>query len=162
MQISNSSPLNIVNLIRSKDNQNMKDDTIKKMSLKESNEQYDRLEISEEGLEISKGLCKAKEITITKPSEWTIMSRTFESKIENTRESLEKRDNLNLSYAEGLQFMKDESSKWVEKIRENDPEMFVAWLKLSKDDIVAGRPDFASLPSNFTIEDYYSYVGNEE
>lgn len=46
----------------------------------------------------------------------------------------------------------------MEDKRQNDPEMFVAWLQLNKAHIQNGEADLVGLPSDFTMEDYDSYV----
>ena len=65
---------------------------------------------------------------------------------------------MNLSFGERLTFLKEDGKKWVENIRENDPEMFAEWLKINKCSIEQGEADLVGLPADFTMEDYYSYV----
>lgn len=104
----------------------------------------DTLVLSTEGISNSSLLNTPNEIKIDKPREWTIGIETLESCINHVDERLE--------------FLKNEGTKWVENIRQNDPEMFVQWLRVNKDNIQNGRADLASLPDNFTMEDYYSYI----
>jgi hypothetical protein len=107
----------------------------------------------------SKNLNVPKNIKMDKlPRKYTIGGETMESFINNTNESLKKSDSMNLSYVEGLKFLQAEGEKWVEDIRENDPEMFVEWLRINKDHIMEGHSNFACLPPDFTMKDYYSYV----
>ncbi len=118
----------------------------------------DRLELSPEGEAHRDTLHITDEVTIEIPRAWTIMGETMESHGNNLKNSLEKADQLNLSCGEHIEFIKNEQRKWVEAIRQNDPEMFVAWLKISQDHIQAGQPELAGLPSDFTMQDFYEYV----
>ncbi|MCT4544721.1 MAG: hypothetical protein N4A63_14385 [Vallitalea sp.] len=106
----------------------------------------------------SKNLNVSKNIINKVPREYTIAIETLESCINHINDSLEKADSMNLSYEEGLKFLKAEGEKWVENIRENDPEMFVQWLKSNKEKIMMGHSDLANLSPDFTMKDYYSYV----
>lgn len=121
---------------------------------------YDTFQLTEEQSEVT--LNVPEEMTHKVPRKWTIMLETIQSKNQQLTESLAKADSMNLSFGDRLTFLKEEGEKWVSNVRENDPEMFVAWLKLSKDHIEEGRSDLAGLPSDFTMEDYYSYVKDEE
>ena len=86
------------------------------------------------------------------------MAETAESYNDHLQCSLEEADRQNLSFGDRLTFLKEQGRNWVEDKRQNDPEMFVAWLKLHKDRIQAGEADLVGLPSDFTMEDYYLYV----
>lgn len=86
------------------------------------------------------------------------MAETAESYNDHLQWSLEEADRQNLSFGDRLTFLKEQGRNWVEDKRQNDPEMFVAWLKLHKDRIQVGEADLVGLPSDFTMEDYYSYV----
>ena len=72
--------------------------------------------------------------------------------------SLEEADRRNLSFGDRLTFLKEEGQKWVEDKRQNDPEMFAAWLQMNKHHIEAGEANLVGLPSDFTMEDYAAYV----
>lgn len=115
------------------------------------------LELTKSGY--AKNLNMTENIKVTKvPRKYTIEIETLESRINHNNISLEKADRMNLSYGERLDFLKTEGEKWVENIRENDPEMFVQWLKFNKERIMTGHSDLASLSPDFTMRDYYSYV----
>jgi hypothetical protein len=118
--------------------------------------QYDRLELSQEQSQVT--LDVPEEITCEIPRAWTIMSETMESFNEHLEWSLDQADSMNLSFGERLTFLKEEGQKWVEDKRQNDPEMFVAWLQLNKEHIQAGEADLVGLPADFTMEDFYSYI----
>ncbi|MBM6724179.1 hypothetical protein H6C13_13955 [Pseudoflavonifractor phocaeensis] len=117
---------------------------------------YDTLELTPDQcqatLDVSNG------ITMEVPRAWTIVSETFKSFDAHLQWSLNEADSLNLSFGDRLTFLKEEGQKWVEDKRQNDPEMFATWLKLHKDYIQRGEGDLVGLPSDFTMEDYYSYV----
>ena len=117
---------------------------------------YDTLELASDQcqatLDVSNG------ITMEVPRAWTIVSETFKSFDAHLQWSLNEADSLNLSFGDRLTFLKEEGQKWVEDKRQNDPEMFAAWLRLHKDYIQRGEGDLVGLPSDFTREDYYSYV----
>lgn len=95
------------------------------------------------------------------PRNYTIAIETLESRINHVKSSLEKANSMNLSYGERMKFLKEDGKRWVKNVKENDPEMFVQWLKFNKDDIRSGRSDLASLPDDFSMEDYYKYVKDE-
>ena len=118
--------------------------------------QYDTLELSPEQSRVT--LDVPDEITVEIPRAWTIMAETAESYNAHLQWSLEEADRQNLSFGDRLTFLKEQGRNWVEDKRQNDPEMFVAWLKLHKDRIQVGEADLVGLPSDFTMEDYYSYV----
>ena len=118
--------------------------------------QYDKLELSQEQSQVT--LDVPDEITIEIPRVWTIMGETAESFNEHLQWSLEEADRQNLSFGDRLTFLKEEGQKWVEDKRQNDPEMFAAWLQMNKHHIQAGEADLVGLPSDFTMEDYNSYV----
>ena len=86
------------------------------------------------------------------------MGETAKSFNENLQWSLEEADRRNLSFGDRLTFLREAGRKWVEDKRQNDPEMFAAWLKMNKHHIQTGEADLVGLPSDFTMEDYYSYV----
>lgn len=118
--------------------------------------QYDTLELTSDQcqatLDVSNG------ITMEIPRAWTIVSETFKSFDDHLQWSLNEADSLNLSFGDRLTFLKEEGQKWVEDKRQNDPEMFATWLKLHKDYIQRGEGHLVGLPSDFTMEDYNSYV----
>ena len=87
-----------------------------------------------------------------------IVGDTIDSWNEHIERTLNTVNNMNLSYGERMSFIRQESKNWVENIKEKDPEMFAEWVRSNKDHIEAGKPHLASLPSNFTLNDYYSYV----
>ncbi|MFT4105195.1 MAG: hypothetical protein QM657_05475 [Lacrimispora sp.] len=118
----------------------------------------DKLELNNEVISKSMLLNAPCEIKINKPREWTIAIEALDSRISHIDESLKKADSLNLSFNDRVEFIKNEGINWVKDVKQNDPEMFVQWLKMNKDNIEAGRSDLASLPSDFTMKDYYSYV----
>lgn len=118
--------------------------------------QYDKLELSQNQSQST--LHVSDEVKCEIPREWTIMAETFESWNENLQSTLEKADHMNLSFDERLTFLREEGQKWVEDKRQNDPEMFVTWLQLHKNHIQAGESALVGLPSDFTMEDYNSYV----
>lgn len=118
--------------------------------------QYDKLELSQEQRPAT--LNVPDEISIDIPRAWTIMGETFECWNQHLQSSLEKADSMNLSFGERLTFLKEDGKKWVDGIRQNDPEMFVAWLKINKDSIEQGKADLVGLPSDFTMQDYFAYV----
>lgn len=117
---------------------------------------YDRLELSKEQSQVTLNVPDA--VTVEVPRAWTIMGETAKSFNENLQWSLEEADRRNLSFGDRLTFLREEGRKWVEDKRQNDPEMFAAWLKMNKHHIQAGEADLVGLPSDFTMEDYYSYV----
>lgn len=119
---------------------------------------FDNLELSDEAASRSALLNMPSELELDKPRAWSISIETLDSRISHMESSIKKADSLNLSFGDRLTFLRDEGKKWVEGIRQSDPEMFEQWLKMNKDNIETGRPDLASLPSDFTIKDYHSYV----
>ena len=118
--------------------------------------QYDKLELSQEQSQVT--LDVPDEISIEIPRAWTIIGETAKSFNEHLQWSLEEADRQNLSFGDRLTFLKEEGQKWVEDKRQNDPEMFAAWLQMNKHHIQAGEADLVGLPADFTMEDYYSYV----
>lgn len=118
--------------------------------------QYDRLELSQDQSQVT--LDVPDEITIEIPRAWTIMGETAKSFNDHLQWSLEEADRQNLSFGDRLTFLKEEGQKWVEDKRQNDPEMFAAWLQMNKHHIQAGEADLVGLPADFTMEDYDSYV----
>lgn len=118
--------------------------------------QYDKLELSQVQCQVI--LDVPDKITNEIPREWTIMSETLESFNDHLQWSLNKADNMNLSFGDRLIFLKKETQEWVEDKRQNDIEMFVSWLKINKNHIQEGESDLVGLPSDFTMKDYYSYV----
>lgn len=117
---------------------------------------YDTLTLTPEQSRVTLNVPDA--IAMEIPREYTIMSETFQSWNTHLQSSLEKADSMNLSFGERLTFLRNESKTWVADMRENDPEMFVAWLKINKYSIQQGEGDLVGLPSDFTMEDYDSYV----
>lgn len=117
---------------------------------------YDTLELSPEQSQVT--LDVPDEITIDIPRAWTIMSETAESFNNHLQWSLDQADRKNLSFGERLTFLKEQGRNWVEDKRQNDPEMFAAWLQMNKHHIQAGEADLVGLPADFTMEDYYLYV----
>lgn len=114
-------------------------------------------------LELSSGQSQATldvpdEITIHIPRAWTIMGETMKSHQAHLQQSLDEADKRNLSFGERLTFLREEGQKWVADKRQNDPEMFAAWLQMHKDTIQAGEGHLVGLPADFTMEDYYHYV----
>ena len=118
--------------------------------------QYDKLELSQDQSQVTLGV--PDEITIEIPRAWTIMAETAESYNDHLQWSLEEADRQSLSFGDRLTVLKEQGRDGVEDKRQNDLEMFVAWLKLHKDRIQVGEADLVGLPSDFTMEDYYSYV----
>lgn len=118
--------------------------------------QYDTLELSQEQSQST--LNVSDEITIDVPRAWTIMSETMKSWNDHLQWSLEEADRQNLSFGDRLTFLKEQGRNWVEDKRQNDPEMFAEWLRMNKHYIQAGEGDLVGLPTDFTMEDYYSYV----
>lgn len=118
--------------------------------------QYDTLELSPEQSQVT--LDVPDEITVEIPRAWTIMGETMQSFNDHLQWSLEEADSRNLSFGDRLTFLKEQGRNWVEDKRQNDPEMFVAWLKINKHSIEQGEADLVGLPSDFTMEEYYSYV----
>lgn len=118
--------------------------------------QYDTLELSPEQCQVT--LNMPDQITCEVPRAWTIMRETFQCWNEHLQSSLEKANSMSLSFGERLSFLKEDGRKWVENIRQNDPEMFVQWLKINKYSIEQGEANLVGLPSNFTMKDYCSYV----
>ena len=118
--------------------------------------QYDTLELSKEQSKVT--LDVTDEITVEIPRAWTIMGETFKCWNQHLQSSLDEADSMNLSFGERLTFLKEDGKKWVENIRENDPEMFAEWLKINKYSIEQGEADLVGLPADFTMDDYYSYV----
>lgn len=118
--------------------------------------QDNNLELSQDQSKVT--LDVPDEISIEIPRAWTIMSETMEGFNEHLQWSLEEADRQNLSFGDRLTFLKEEGQKWVEDKRQNDPEMFVAWLKINQESIERGEAGLVGLPSDFTMEDYDSYV----
>lgn len=120
---------------------------------------FDKLQLSDEAVSRGGKLNISAEIKMEAVSrDQTIGIETLESSIKHIKTSLAKADGMNLSFGDRLNFLKNEGTKWVDTIRQNDSEMFVQWLKMNEDKIRTGKPDLAGLPSDFTIQDYYSYV----
>lgn len=122
--------------------------------------QYDTLELSQEKCQVT--LDVPDEITCEIPRTWTIMAETLKSFNDHLQWSFHQADEQNLSFGKRLTFLKEEGQKWVEEKRQNDPEMFVAWLQLNKDYIQKGEADLVGLPSDFSMQDYYSYIKKEQ
>ena len=118
--------------------------------------QYDKLELSPDPCQVT--LDVPDEITSEIPRAWTIMGETMESYNNHLQKSLDQADRMNLSFGDRLTFLRKEGQKWVEDKRQNDPEMFTQWLKINKDFIQQGEGHLVGLSSDFTMEDYYSYV----
>lgn len=118
--------------------------------------QYDTLELSPEQSQVTMNV--PDEITVEVPRAWTIMGETMQSFNDHLQWSLDEADSKNLSFGDRLTFLKEEGRNWVEDKRQNDPEMFVAWLKINKYSIEKGEADLVGLPADFTMEDYYSYA----
>lgn len=118
------------------------------------------LAISESAAELaSRNATEKPQIeSMSAPRSKTIALETLKSAIANIEAALKKADELHLSFGERREFLKGEGRKWVDNLKQNDPEMFVSWLKLSKHIIESGHPENASLPRNFTMQDYYMYV----
>ena len=76
------------------------------------------------------------------------------------RKQKEEADRQNLSFGDRLTFLREQTRKWVEDKRQNDPEMFASWLSIGKHHIQEGKPELIGLPADFTMSDYYSYVKN--
>lgn len=142
------------------DNKNLQYKADKNENIVDLKGQVLKMDSSKE-LKLKQSLAPSDEpesIKITIPREWTISSETFESRVNHIKASVEKVNRMNLSHGERMNFLKNEGIRWAEDIRENDPEMFAYWLKMNKDNIINGRNDLASLPSDFTIRDYYYYT----
>ncbi len=103
----------------------------------------DRLELSPEGTAQKDTLNVTDPVSIKIPREWTIGGETIISSNTHLAKTLEKANSLNLSYGERLEFIHEEQEKWVNDKWQNDPMMFVQWLKLKQDHIENGRPDLA-------------------
>ena len=120
--------------------------------------QYDRLELSPDQSRVT--LNVPDEITVEIPRAWTIMGETLQSFNDHLQWSLDEAERRNLSFGDRLTFLKEEGRSWVENKRQNDPEMFAAWLKINKYSIEQGEADLVGLPADFTMEDYDSYMKN--
>lgn len=118
--------------------------------------QYDRLELSREQSQVT--LNAPDEISVEIPRAWTITREAFEGWNQHLQSSLEKADRMNLSFGERLAFLKEDGRNWVNHIRQNDPELFAAWLEINRSAIEQGEADLVGLPADFTMEDYFSYV----
>lgn len=118
--------------------------------------QYDRLELSQEQSQVT--LNVPDKITVEIPRAWTIMGETMQSFNDHLQWSLDEADRRNLSFGDRLTFLKEEGRNWVEDKRQNDPEMFAAWLPMPKWHIQEGKTESMGLPADFTMEDYYSYI----
>ena len=116
----------------------------------------DRLELSQDQSQVT--LNVPQEITTEIPRAWTIMGETMQSFNDHLQWSLQEADRRNLGFGERLTFLREEGRNWVEDKRQNDPEMFAAWLQINKHHIQAGEGHLVGLPEDFTMEDYYSYV----
>lgn len=101
-----------------------------------------------------------EELKVEVPCSWRIELETLSSRIENIQTSLEEANSKNLSFGERLSFLNDKTKEWVNDIKENDPEMFLQWLKMSRDEIENGVPEQVGLPQDFDMEDYNSYINN--
>lgn len=118
--------------------------------------QYDTLELSSKQSQVT--LNVPDKITVEIPRAWTIMGETMQSFNDHLQWSLDEADSRNLSFGDRLTFLKEEGRNWVEDKRQNDPEMFVAWLKINRYSIEQGEADLVGLPADFSMEDYYSYT----
>lgn len=94
------------------------------------------------------------------PRSWTIGGEYADSWNDHIDSTLAASKARGLSYYEHEKFINDSSYKWVENLRKNDPEMFTYHLTKHKENIMKGRTDLASLPHDFTMQDYYFYVRN--
>lgn len=130
--------------------------TAQSTQAQEQTPKYDNLELSQEQSQVT--LNAPDEISIDIPRRWIITGETAKSYINHLQWSLDEADRQNLSFGERLTFLKEQSQNWVEDKRQNDPEMFAAWLQINKHHIQSGEADLVGLPSNFTMENYYSYV----
>ena len=130
----------------------------KPMQAIEAAPRFDRVELSGEALSQTTRVGAPIQMTLEKPRSWSIATQTLESRMNHVENSIKKADSLGLSFDERLTFLREEGMNWTQSIRQNDPEMFVAWLKMNQDNIASGRSDLASLPSDFTIKDYHAYV----
>ena len=125
----------------------------------EQNSQFDKLELTSSEASKTALLNTPDKVTTEKvPRAKTIAIETLESRINHVDAGLKKADSLNLSFNERLEFLKRDGEEWVEDIKTNDPEMFIQWLKSNKENIISGNSELASLPPDFTMKDYYSYV----
>ena len=120
--------------------------------------QYDKLELSQAQGQVT--LDAPDEITIEIPRAWTITGETAESFNNHLQWSLEEAERRNLSFGDRLTFLREQTRKWVEDKRQNDPEMFASWLTIGKHHIQEGKPELIGLPADFTMSDYYSYGKN--
>ncbi|MGL5616487.1 MAG: hypothetical protein ACRDD2_09730 [Sarcina sp.] len=116
----------------------------------------DKLELSEEALTGSH-LNPPEEIKIIIPRSATIGFETGQARSENIKYIVEESERLNLSFDESIKFFREESQKWVDGLKDNDPEMYEAWIRSSRYYIERGTPELAYLPKDFTMEDYAKY-----
>ena len=73
------------------------------------------------------------ELKIEVPRSWTIELEILSSRIKNIQESLDESNSKNLSFNERISFLNDKSEEWINDIKKNDHEMYIQWLKMSKD-----------------------------
>lgn len=118
---------------------------------------YDLLELSESDLVNIKLLNVPNKITVTNPPP-DLAVKTFIYRCEQEEATLKKANSMNLSSSDRVKFMNEDRVRWVEDLRQNKPKMFVELLKMCKETIQNGRPDYVGLPYNFTMSDYYSYM----
>ena len=118
-----------------------------------------KLDVKEDELELSK-LKSPLQVKHTPLSRaWTIPGEYARSWNDHIDSTLAASKAMGLSYYEHERFLRDEAYRWIENLRKNDPEMFTYHLKDHKEYIMKGRNDLAFLPHNFTMQDYYFYVG---
>lgn len=92
------------------------------------------------------------------PRSWKLPAETMKSFTTAHNAAIDRSSEMDLSFEERKDYLQKAKNDWVEDKRQNDPEMFVEWLKLNKDKIFNGQLEEVGLPSDFTIEDYHSYV----
>ncbi len=90
-----------------------------------------------------------------------IKRRLLKSYLKHIKETAEEVKRLHLCQCREIEFMSNAGIKWVENLKNNDPELFVEWLKKNKNRIMTGRSELGNLPSDFTMDDYYFYVKEE-
>ena len=113
--------------------------------------QHDRLELSREQSQVT--LNAPDEISVEIPRAWTIMREAFESWNQHLQSSLEQADRMNLSFGERLAFLKEDGRNWVGNLRQNDPELFAAWLEINRYSMERGEGDLVGLPSDLTLRE---------
>lgn len=92
------------------------------------------------------------------PRAWKLPTETMKSFTTAHNAAIESSGKMDLSFEERKNYLQSAKESWVEDKRQNDPEMFTEWLKLNKDKIFNGQLAEVGLPSDFTVDDYYSYV----